>query len=367
MRVQIDLSEIRFFWIFHFITDQLGSVVAMTDSTGTLLSQSRYLPFGQVRTDVGSITQTDIGYTGQRDNSYINLMDYHSRWYDDSLGRFIQPDSIIPDGNPQSLNRFSYVGNNPINFTDPSGHTSCSDIPNEQAKQYCEDQGGVPGFGIDILPAESYGITLSNGWSDSNKQNVMTEVATIAKKLTEAYSNFCGAYTFIHCETFSSSASLFSAVLGGIAVTYDPTRENMPCDANTSGQITCGTLAQSGIPLLNIGPNPLAILYHQITAEFGHVFNARLHFDPSAEEGNSIWIKNGSRRPQGYIGGGIVQPYVHHTFNDKNIGCGPTCEDYADMFMNYIYSSFSPDDYGDARYAWMNQRVGGWIYTLIEP
>jgi RHS repeat-associated protein len=100
--------------LVYNLTDQLGSVVAMTDSTGTLLSQSRYLPFGQVRTDVGTITQTDFGYTGQRNNSYINLMDYNSRWYDDSLGRFIQPDSIIPDGNPQSLNRFSYVGNNPM-------------------------------------------------------------------------------------------------------------------------------------------------------------------------------------------------------------------------------------------------------------
>ena len=41
------------------------------------------------------------------------------------LNRFLQPDSIIPDQyNPQSLNRYSYVGNNPINRTDPSGHES---------------------------------------------------------------------------------------------------------------------------------------------------------------------------------------------------------------------------------------------------
>jgi hypothetical protein len=40
------------------------------------------------------------------------------------LGRFISPDPIVPDpGNPQSLNRYSYVGNNPVNLTDPSGHS----------------------------------------------------------------------------------------------------------------------------------------------------------------------------------------------------------------------------------------------------
>jgi len=82
-----------------------------------------HLPFGQVRTDVGNISQTDFGYTGQRANSYIKLLDYKSRWYDPDLGRFVSPDSIVPDAaNPQSWNRFSYVENNPILNTDPTGH-----------------------------------------------------------------------------------------------------------------------------------------------------------------------------------------------------------------------------------------------------
>ena len=43
--------------------------------------------------------------------------------YSPRLGRFIQPDTIVPGaGNPQNFNRFSYVGNNPIMFVDPSGH-----------------------------------------------------------------------------------------------------------------------------------------------------------------------------------------------------------------------------------------------------
>lgn len=45
---------------------------------------------------------------------------------DDSLGRFIQPDSIIPDPyNPQDWDRYSYVRNNPVNRTDPTGHKPC--------------------------------------------------------------------------------------------------------------------------------------------------------------------------------------------------------------------------------------------------
>ncbi len=45
------------------------------------------------------------------------------------INRFLQPDSIIPSpANPQSLNRFSYVRNNPINSVDPTGHKECDDI-----------------------------------------------------------------------------------------------------------------------------------------------------------------------------------------------------------------------------------------------
>lgn len=54
---------------------------------------------------------------------------YNARYYDPALHRFIQADTIVPDPNdPQTLNRFSYVNNNPIRYTDPTGHQSeCSD------------------------------------------------------------------------------------------------------------------------------------------------------------------------------------------------------------------------------------------------
>jgi len=78
-----------------------------------------------VRTDLPSpvyrITVTDFGYTGQR--ALAGLMDYHARWYDPYLNRWTQPDSIVPDPlNPQDLDRYSYALNNPIRYTDPSGH-----------------------------------------------------------------------------------------------------------------------------------------------------------------------------------------------------------------------------------------------------
>jgi len=49
-------------------------------------------------------------------------MDYRARFYDPVLARFIQPDTIIPGAeNPGAWNRYTYVGNNPVNKTDPDG------------------------------------------------------------------------------------------------------------------------------------------------------------------------------------------------------------------------------------------------------
>lgn len=50
----------------------------------------------------------------------------NARYYDPNTNRFLTLDSIVPDPtNPQSFNRYSYVRNNPINFTDPTGHREC--------------------------------------------------------------------------------------------------------------------------------------------------------------------------------------------------------------------------------------------------
>ena len=61
-------------------------------------------------------------FTGQRFDQ-TGLYFYNARYYDATIGRFISPDSIVPDPlNPQSLNRYSYCLNNPLRYVDPSGH-----------------------------------------------------------------------------------------------------------------------------------------------------------------------------------------------------------------------------------------------------
>ena len=99
----------------------------MVDASGQIVSQSRYLPFGEVLWEDGA-SPTDYTYTGQRSLSDIGLMDYNARFYDPMLGRFTSPDSIIPDpGSVVGYNRFAYVNNNPVRYSDPSGFCIAED------------------------------------------------------------------------------------------------------------------------------------------------------------------------------------------------------------------------------------------------
>ena len=75
---------------------------------------------------------TAYRYTGQRLDAATGLYFYNARYYDPGLGRFTQPDTIVPNpGDPQSLNRYSYAGNNPLRYTDPTGHYIFEDDPKD--------------------------------------------------------------------------------------------------------------------------------------------------------------------------------------------------------------------------------------------
>lgn len=70
----------------------------------------------------------DKGFTGQVIEPGLGLHDYVARHYAQSLGRWIAPDTVVPDpSNPQTFNRYSYVLGNPIALRDPSGHCASSE------------------------------------------------------------------------------------------------------------------------------------------------------------------------------------------------------------------------------------------------
>ena len=103
--------------------DHLGSSSVTTSSTGTSPKYQLYKPFGEVRY-TSSALPTKYTFTGQYSNvSDFGLMYYGARFYDPALGRFASADTIIPGaGNPMAWDRYAYTLNNPVKYTDPSGH-----------------------------------------------------------------------------------------------------------------------------------------------------------------------------------------------------------------------------------------------------
>ncbi|MBI4488708.1 MAG: hypothetical protein HY694_06450, partial [Deltaproteobacteria bacterium] len=101
--------------------DHLGGVNIVTSSLGIMAQIIEYDPWGKVSREEG-IGDSVRRFTGKQLDPESGLYYYGGRYYDPELGRFISPDPFVgqPD-DPQNLNRYSYVGNNPVNYIDPSG------------------------------------------------------------------------------------------------------------------------------------------------------------------------------------------------------------------------------------------------------
>jgi RHS repeat-associated protein len=119
-RVAMRRGTSTLYWLFG---DHLGSQAITTNSSGEKISEVRYSPWGEDRY-YAYTSSTTYRFTGQRTEFGLGLMYYGARFYDPSLGRFISPDTLIPEQTQgvQAWDRYAYANNNPVKYTDPSGH-----------------------------------------------------------------------------------------------------------------------------------------------------------------------------------------------------------------------------------------------------
>jgi RHS repeat-associated protein len=105
-------------------TDWLGTVRAVTNLSGSINQQCTGLPFGDALSCTSGITNYQ-GISGSFLDSYDNLDHFLYRQYTGNEGRWVTPDpaglAAVDPSNPQSWNRYAYVMNNPVSFTDPTG------------------------------------------------------------------------------------------------------------------------------------------------------------------------------------------------------------------------------------------------------
>jgi RHS repeat-associated protein len=105
--------------VYH--ADGLGSITILTDLNGIPVRSYTYDSFGRLVAQTGTVGNP-YTYTARELDPESGLFYYRARYYDPTIGRFLQEDIFggLPRF-PQSLNRFVYVANNPVNFLDPTG------------------------------------------------------------------------------------------------------------------------------------------------------------------------------------------------------------------------------------------------------
>jgi RHS repeat-associated protein len=137
----------------YFIHDHLGSIAVVTDGNkyladgitlnpayATAIERDAYDAWGKARVAATGADDTSCllpgqsvttrGFTGQEEMPSVCLVNYNARIYDPALGKFMTPDDMIPDAyRGQDYNRYTYVGDNPLSYDDPTGHYANTNSP----------------------------------------------------------------------------------------------------------------------------------------------------------------------------------------------------------------------------------------------
>jgi RHS repeat-associated protein len=188
--------------------DSLSSTSVVSDHNGALVSSINYFPFGECLQSQGDLG-TDKLFTGQRLDD-TGLYYYGARYYDPTIGRFVSPDSIVQSmANPQTLNRYSYCLNNPLKYTDPTGHLT--------QEEY-------------ILGMTEYGVAPSTNPMDNTNNITFTQPSLPVSSSTnkqpnlpspgEVFAASAGTLVVVGPSSAGTGYIVFGILAGGYCIVY---------------------------------------------------------------------------------------------------------------------------------------------------
>ena len=185
----------------YFLTDALGSTVALANAGGTLLQRYQYDPYGNVSTTGGA--SNPYQYTG-RENDGTGLYYYRARYYSPALGRFISEDPAGFAGGQDNF--YAYVDGNPLSYVDPYGLWAWGDPVPQWLMDYSAGLGDAASLEITSLVRDAMGTNdqvdkcstayKAGGWSGFALGAARVAYAGLAKVGAAAAASGVEASTF---------------------------------------------------------------------------------------------------------------------------------------------------------------------------
>lgn len=110
---------------FWYHLDGLGSTMALTDESGKVRNRYGYDEYGNLQSGTTEEIFNRFTFTGQAWDGSVGLYHYKARYYNPQAGRFLTQDTWKGSAwTPWTQNLYTYVGNNPVNYVDPTGHAA---------------------------------------------------------------------------------------------------------------------------------------------------------------------------------------------------------------------------------------------------
>jgi len=156
--------------VSYYFADHLGTAhgierVLSGQNTGTFCYDADFYPFGVERTVTDSCDSA-YKFTGKERDSESGLDNFGARYDASNLGRFMSPDPLFGhSGDPQTLNKYAYVGNNPITFNDPSGLSPGYYMQPNHEGEWCQGVRAMEGEMSEMDRAEAaWGASMNALW-----------------------------------------------------------------------------------------------------------------------------------------------------------------------------------------------------------
>ncbi|MCC6957495.1 MAG: hypothetical protein IT316_11930 [Anaerolineales bacterium] len=341
----------------YLLGDYLGSMSALVNGDGTGGQAQGYMPWGETR--YGGVG-TEYQFTGQYRLAALGLDYYGARWYDSSLGRFAQADSIVPDSqNSLDYDRYSYVRNNPIRLVDPSGHKACDN----EGDSDCNGGYGGYYYGMSFVDRIKSGfhVEFIGEWTERNKDLVYLALY------------FAGSALAAKTTAVDMFSQAFNAIFN--ATSQAPFKFQWNSNCALCMGANAYTHGSNWIEFSNLSTNSQNAI-NNIIHELGHAFDWAVY----RAVGKDLMPRNRIGEIQQFWRPAGDNPSPRNDVNQYGFAgerrnslwhqnpYGSAHEEFADTFLGWVFDRWERNAGGYSgtaigRIDFMNKYMGVWVNT----